>query len=534
MKIERVPYSEMKLFAGFLSDYTNRYDRFSEYYAANPAEEGDLKRCAEQALAVERPRAALAAALEKYNLRLGASEAALANIAQLRNTDCAAVLTGQQPGLLGGPLYTAYKALTAIRLARFFKDDLGVPCVPLFWNASDGHDAREYASVTMPAADGGPVRRTLRDIPRAASAFDVTVAQECLNLLNEYCTSLPQTEFRGGIADMLAASYEGNLAESFSRVMLRLFSEHGLVLVEPRLFRKEAAAIITREIETRGESSAAIREARRSLEQAGFAPPLTGTEGIKAFIHEEGRRRRIQPSEGGFSSREREYSTGELLKVLEREPERFSPDAALRPIVQDALLPTAAYVAGPTEVAYFAQLKNVYRFFDVPMPVIYPRASATLVDRNAARILENFHLDVKGFLNGAQPPEDVLNSAKDDGLEKGFAEMLAELEKRLVELREMTLKHEPTLDGPFGRSERNIRSEITKLREKAVAARLNRLGIGRRQWSRIGGALLPEGKLQERVCTATPWLCRYGLNFLDSMLERLPFRQFCHTIVYLD
>ena len=532
MRIEQVPYSELRLFDGILPDYVSDYARLSGYYTANPAEADDLRRRAEAALSRKRPREAAARALDEYNRRLGAGEETPANIAKLRGEDCAAVVTGQQPGLFGGPLYTVYKAMTAIRLARLFDEDLGVPCVPVFWNASDGHDAGEYASITMPGRDGRPTRRRLRDIPGFASAFDVEVTRECRDLLNEYCSSLPETEFSAEVVETLKSAYEGNLAESFSRLMLGLFSRHGLILMEPRLLRREAAGIIAREIETRGESSASIREAKRSLKEKGYTPPVTGEEEVKAFIYEGKRRRRIRASEGGFSSREREYSTGEILELVESEPERFSPDAALRPIVQDALLPTAAYVAGPTETAYFAQLKKAYEFFDVPMPAIYPRVSATLVEAKIARLLANFNIVAKGFLNGARPQDNVENAEGNNGLEKEFAAMLDEMERRLKRLRGMALKYEPTLEKPFDRSERSIRRELEKLRDRAASARLNRLGTGRRQRLRVGDALLPGGKPQERVYTMWPWLCKYGVELTDGLLERLPFQEFHHTLIY--
>lgn len=535
MRIERVPYSELGLFAGVLPAYVSDYAGLADCYAADPADADGLKRRADAARAGRHPRAAVALALEKYNRGLGADEAALANAARLRSADCAAVVTGQQPGLLGGPLYTWHKALTAIRLARHFEQDLGVPCVPVFWNASDGHAAAEYAAVTLAAKDGAPARRTIRDIPEGAPAFDAQVSRDCTDAVGEYCASLPETEFTAEIADMLTSACRGNLAESFSRLMLRLLSRHGLVLMEPRILRREAAPIIAREIETRGESSASVREAKRRLEAAGYSAPFDGDEGVKVFMHDGGLRRRLETAGDGFRTRGgATFSSRELLDALEKEPGRFSPDAALRPIVQDALLPTAAYVAGPTETAYFAQLKKVYEFFDVPMPVIYPRASATLVEKGIAHFLENFGLAAKDFLNGARPPGDAANPEKDDGLEREFSGMMAEIEKRLAELRATALEYEPTLEKPFEKTEARIRSDLMKLRDRAAAARLNRLGIGRRQWSRLKNALLPEGKLQERVYPLWPWVCRHGPGLLDELLEYLPFREFCHTLVCFE
>ena len=532
MRIEAIPYSELRLFSGILPDYTGDFSRVAEYYSGNPAREDDLRRGAENALARPCPREAVAKALEEYNRRLGAQQPTLDNIMKLRSNGCAAVVAGQQPGLLGGPLYTIYKALTAIRLAAFL-DGRGAPCVPVFWNASDGHDADEYATLLMPPKDNGPAMKRLADLPESASAFDVPVTRECVGLLEEFLAALPETEFRNETTNGIISVYKGELAESFTRFMLRLLSKHGLIMFEPRLLRREAAGIIAREIESRGESSAAIRDAAKRLKSAGCVPPFSGDEGIKVLLYENGRRQRLQAADGGFRTREKKYSTAELLDMLEREPERFTPDAALRPVTQDALLPTAAYVAGPTEIAYFAQLKKVYEFFGVPMPIAYPRASATLVENSVLKFLGNFRMNVKEFLNGAQPPEEARSSGKDERVEKQFAELLAEISKHLEELRAMTLQYEPTLQKPFEKVEKNVKAELEKLKDKAVAAQLNRLGIGRRQWSRICGSLLPAGKLQERVETVVPWLCKYGGGLLDEMLEELPLKGFHHSLVYL-
>jgi uncharacterized protein YllA (UPF0747 family) len=251
------------------------------------------------------------------------------------------------------------------------------------------------------------------------------------------------------------------------------------------------------------------------------------------LIYENGRRQRVQASEGGFSTRERKYSARELLDLLEREPQKFTPDAALRPVTQDAMLPTAAYVAGPTEIAYFAQLKKVYEFFGVPMPVLYPRASVTIVDAGVAKFLGNFGLSAKDVLNGARPPEEAMSAAKDDRVKRQFAELLAEIGKHLEELRQMTLKHEPTLQKPFEKVERNVKAELEKLKDKAVAAQLNRLGIGARQWSRICDSLLPCGKMQERADTIVPWLCKYGGGMLDELFKAPPLNEFKHALAYL-
>jgi len=533
MRIELIPYSELKPFSGILPDYAGDFAKVAEYYAANPGNAEDLKHGVEGALARQYAREGLAGTLTEYNRRLGAGEATLANIEKLRAGNCVAAVTGQQPGLLGGPLYTMYKALTAIRLARLISERCGAQCVPIFGNASDGHDADEYATVLMPPVNNGPARRRLADVPESASAFDVKVTRECAKIIGEFEAALPKTEFRREVFETLRSAYEGNLAESFSRLMLRLLSKQGLILMEPRLFRSEAAHIIARELETHGESSRAIREAGQRLKDAGYAPPFTGDEGVKVLIYENGRRQRLRAEGSGFRTREKEYSVWELLGLLGREPERFTPDAALRPVTQDALLPTAAYVAGPTEIAYYAQLKQAYEFFEVPMPVIYPRASGTLVENNISKYLGNFGINLREFLNGTQPPEDVGHPERNGRVEKEFAELLTEIGKHLGELREMTLKYEPTLEKPFEKVERNIKSELEKLRDKAVGAQLNRLGIGRRQWSRICEALMPQGKLQERAETVIPWLCKYGRELLDELVEELPLEEFKHALIYL-
>lgn len=289
MQTEFIPYRELRPFAGLAADYAADFSRVAGYYSANPASLSDLKRCAATALKFARPREAVAHALAEYNRRLGADEKALANAAMLARPDWAAVVTGQQPGLAGGPLFTFYKAFTAIKLARFLCEK-GVPCVPIFWNASDGHDVSEYAALPM-TLEEGTIEKRLKELPEAASAFDVKVTLECLSLLAEYRAALPETEFRDEVAERILSVYEGNLAESFSRLVLRLLAGTGLILMEPRLLRRETARLIAREIETGGESSGLIRDAAARLKAAGYEPPFTGEEGVKALLYEDGKRR---------------------------------------------------------------------------------------------------------------------------------------------------------------------------------------------------------------------------------------------------
>ncbi|OGB94046.1 MAG: bacillithiol biosynthesis cysteine-adding enzyme BshC, partial [candidate division NC10 bacterium RBG_16_65_8] len=294
-----------------------------------------------------------------------------------------AVCTGQQTALFGGPLFTLYKALTAVALASRLEHALRRPVVPLFWMASEDHDVAEADHVYLADRGGNltQLRHTAWASPDGFMPANLRLGpaiHETLARLREF---LPATEFSDALCDALARAYipDRTLSEAFARWLTHLLGETGLVLVDaadPDL-KRLAAGIFRREVEEAPRTSAAILDVSRALRASGYPAQIDARpDGVNCFLLQAGRRA-LARDPAGFRLRD----TGEVIsaaalhRMAQESPERFSPNVALRPVVQDTLFPTLAYVAGPGELAYFAQLRPVYAAFDVPMPAIVPRAT---------------------------------------------------------------------------------------------------------------------------------------------------------------
>ncbi|MFQ5791422.1 MAG: bacillithiol biosynthesis cysteine-adding enzyme BshC, partial [Acidobacteriota bacterium] len=395
--LQRLDYRELSGYKSLFLDYLHRFERLAPFYAAPP---GKSESWRETAQAVERyPHnyTRVAEALETTNRTLGADGPALQAVDALRS-GALAIVTGQQVGLLGGPLYTLYKALTAVELARRASERLGRVVVALFWMDADDHDFEEVRHVRLLSTSHDVV--TLTYEPDGASDR-VPVAWHPLGpsieaMIGQAGASIPPSEFKNEVLDGLRQSYAAgqSLAAAFGSWLLRMTRGTGLAVVDPtvRELKALAAPLFEREAVEKSESSRLVRETTERLLSLGYhAQAATTSERLNMFYAAPGRFHIV--TEG---SRLRLTSNGGLLpvdevrKLLREEPERFSPNVLLRPLFQDSLLPTLAYVAGPNELAYFAQLAAVYRHFEVPMPLIVPRASFTILDKPHARFIRRY------------------------------------------------------------------------------------------------------------------------------------------------
>jgi bacillithiol biosynthesis cysteine-adding enzyme BshC len=354
-----------------------------------------------------RPLAAVVAdAIAQQNARLSSGAVVDHNVARLR-AGAAAVVTGQQVGLFLGPLYTVYKAASAIRLARDLERETGTPVVPVFWLQTEDHDLPEIASCRVPGAAGAPCRLALAASPAArVSIAHVRLPAEverCLRELRVEIGSLPHAEAH---LERLQRHYRPGTgwADAFAGVLAELFAPDGLVIVDPRTpeLAGAAAGVHQRAIERAEGIASALSAGSRGMEAAGFEASVHVREGaLLSFFHPTGAeesRYRLVPTAGGWREvgGERTHGTGALLDALARNPLSFSTSALLRPIVQDVLLPTAAYVGGPGEIAYFAQLAPLYEAYDLTMPMIVPRAGFRIVEDGTRRLLRRVGLDASG------------------------------------------------------------------------------------------------------------------------------------------
>ena len=341
------------------------------------------------------PRQALTDLLQQQAEDWGTSDSVLTQIEKLRDANTVAVVTGQQVGLLGGPAYTLYKALGAIKLAQQL-DQQGIPAVPIFWLASYDHDLAEVQRVELFAGRSRPDILSL-DLPITQTPVGCNqLGSGICSLLDELARSLKNLPFSQDVITTLRAIYQPNATFSlaFARWLSDLTQHQGLIILDPakRQFAELTRHILTRELFEAENSQTALRRTRQKLTAEGRAEIIPTDRDVLQlfFMDAEGVRRRLRRLEDGFemTSTHAYLSNDAARNILRRQPERFTPSALLRPICQDAVLPTIAYVAGPTEQQYFTQLCEVYAWASVPMPEIVARPAFTLIDSHTASLLE--------------------------------------------------------------------------------------------------------------------------------------------------
>jgi uncharacterized protein YllA (UPF0747 family) len=454
--------------------------------------------------AVRLDPAALGHALEAYARRHGAPTAVIENARRVGRGEARVVVTGQQPGLLGGPLYTLHKAATAIRLARDASARPGAPSVvPVFWNHSDDHDWDEVnrAFLVNPNQD---LQRLRLDVANDGRAIrHVPVGDQLQEVVAAAMDMLPDTEFRSWTLDVFQPrGREEHLGDGLARLLFALFGRHGLLVIEPRDLPPEAFATLPdwwRRAET---VRARTRDAVDHLGAIGLDSSIDPNTTLMFAIDEDGRRRGLVDGEDAPDATS------------------LSPGVLLRPGWQDACLPSAGFVVGPGEIAYLAVVGRLYRELGVPRPVLVPRASLTLCEPSMAKHLARFGWDLVRLADGPERLIDVVgDEVEDDDVGGILDELVARLDADLKRVVESVQKTEGSLAGAVERVRSKTRSEIQKLAQRLRNAQRNRLGTGARQVRRLCNNLRPRGRLQERVLCPLPHLLMHGEALADVLIE---------------
>lgn len=459
------------------------------------------------------------------------------NLALLSGPRARVVATGQQAGLFGGPALVLYKAAAAIRLARDLQRETGEPHVPVFWIASDDHDFAEVSAHAWIDAAGRLREQRVDENPSDSGkpVFARALGTEPFaNLLAEFEASTPPTLFREGVLAALRSLDPTTWESQFASCLLAWFGDAGLVPFVPRMAwaRRRAAGIMRAEIAARGATARMLREAGEKLEAVGAKGVVIHRAGDEAnfFVDHDGVRAKVRWRGDAaellhpVANRTLAIRTAdELGRCLDESPEAFSPNAALRPVVQDAILPTAAYVGGPAEVVYHAQAGVLYPHFDVFRPAVVPRPSAMAVDPRVRRILERWRLDPAEVARGgpALLRETAARLADRDGLRDAASQRVAALRRDVQALGEVgggdtaieraSARLRSSVEKGAARIERLVQEHLLR-RDAQVAAELEVLL----------DSLFPHGEPQERELGAwSPMLLEGGAAFVRALPDAL-------------
>jgi bacillithiol synthase len=543
MSIDAISFDEIPRTSRLFNDFLYNFSRVERFYQAEGRELDSLIARAPIVSAQSFSRDVVADVLIDQNRKAGASEIAIANIERLRQKDSVVVITGQQAGFFTGPLYTVYKALTAIKLAAQLRER-GVNAVPMFWVAAEDHDFEEVNHTRLVNREGQfiTITYTACSPKEGKPVGQVTLCDEVNGNIDELIAALPASEFMPRLTDDLRASYQAGtgFADAFGKMMLKMMGHLGIALINPlddRL-KQVAGEIYTRAIARVPEFATQLVKESAELEAAGYhAQVYTAPEAVPLFMLDDGRRKAIVRRDDGrfyLKGSENSFNADELLDTVKRCPSCFSPNVTLRPIVQDFLLPTIAYIGGPAEIAYFAQLRPNYKLLDRVEPVVLPRASFTLIEKRHAKTMSKYGIE---FANLFQGQEEVMKKVVERSLDQNTATIFDESEKvfneQLEKLRESLMAVDPTLAEALKSGREKIFYQLHNLRTRFIHNRSKRDETMQQQIERLFAVLYPNKNLQEREINVSYFLARYGYELIDKLYQEVDVGFRDHKLIYL-
>lgn len=496
-----------KLFA----DFQYHFDRVRKYYPHWPGDPASYFTAAQQIEYPAERRAALVAALRARN---GASPA-LELLAQPGTT---AVITGQQVGLFSGPAYTIYKALTAIRLARQLNES-GLAAVPVFWLATEDHDLAEVNHTFVCGDSHQPVRLTAPD----TGEWQQPVGAIRLNHppVDELRRTLESLPFGPEVADLVAEAYAPGhtFGESFEKLLRKLLEPWGMLYVDPldHAFREIAAPLLKEALLRAPELKQRVLERNRELEADGYHAQVHVDAQTSFFFLLEGERRiTLRWQNGEYVSKDRRYSVAELAEKAVQ----LSPNALLRPVVQDYILPTVAYIGGPAELAYLAQSQPFYQGLLGRSPVVVARNGFTLLDARAHKLMNRYDLGLPCFFHGEEClREKIAKKLVPAALTEGFQDLEKLAAAGFDRLRSELAAFDPTLAAALDKSRSKVLYQLSKIERKTARESLRRDLRATEEARYLSGLIFPEKHLQERFYSILPFLANHGFGLLDTLYE---------------
>lgn len=510
-----------------------------DYHYLDPADD-------EQRLAELRersfPREALSDVLMAYNRRFSPSDEVAGNIEKLRRPDSSVVIGGQQAGLLTGPLYTIHKCISIIRLARKKEEQLGVPVVPVFWIAGEDHDFDEVNHTYV--WEQNRIRKVA--VPRP-TPFKTSVSNTELNKktmaswIDDVVKSFGEREHTKEIMHILRDSLRksGTFTDFFAHILMSLFKGYGLVLVDsddPDLRRVESP-FFKQMIRDNEGIDGAVSQQLHKLAEAGYDRPIDVGH-AHLFFNVNGERTLLERDETGhFRGKNNAcvLTEAELLRIAKDAPEKLSNNVVTRPLMQELLFPTLAFIGGPGEIAYWGTFKTMFHSFGCRIPPVVPRLQITLVDRQTEKWLAQHGTSLEEAMReGVRGAKATwLDEEHGSGVREAIQQTKEDIERAHERLRQLAIDIDPHLE-PLGRKNvahlftqvdyfgRQIERSYRQPYERKLA-----------KFDHIEACLHPRQAPQERVWGVFPFLNRYGVDLIDRLVEApLSFNKL-HKVVLL-
>jgi bacillithiol biosynthesis cysteine-adding enzyme BshC len=481
--------------------------------------------------------------LTEQNRSFSAGAATFANIDRLRKPETLVVIGGQQTGLFGGPLYTLHKAITVVKLAEALTSRLQRDVVPVFWMASDDHDFVEVNHIHVPDLSG-QIQKIVDEGQEEGERTPVSsrhISGDISLFLKQLLSYLPETEFSAGMVSELETAYRPGRGypEAFAIWLQKVLDRYGLIVVEPAdpRLKQPLIPLFRREIIEESPVSEAVLAQTGRLVKDGYDAQLQLQDGILNIFCHTPQRESISFRNGKYMLKNsgKEFSQTEILTLLENQPENFSPNAAFRPLIQDFMLPTLAMVLGPSEIAYFVQLKTAYERMGIDMPIVFPRASITLMEPRAARILRKYDITMQDIF---QNKDRIIDSLVAREIPKSLFSTIENGEKTVSgiwnDLVERASSFDANLQKPAEIAKGRSISQFEFLNKKIMQAARQKDEVLRSQVQKMLNLLYPMSSPQERIFNLLPFYVRFGKQFIDTIYTRTDIFDPDHQVITFD
>lgn len=533
-------------------DYIFNYPKLKKYFNYDP---GDIESYHDRIKKIagsydNTNREVLADILRKNNKYLGAGDRTLKNIDKLANKDSVIIIGGQQPGLFTGPVFIIYKIITVLRLSKYIEERTRTPVVPCFWNASDDKSSTQIDNLGIIDVRYRQIKINIEGIRANRRLSNISMSlNDYENVIKEMEALMPggiSGEVRTLLTDILyglskkADDGDGvGLCDVFSSIVLKLFSEWGLVIIDPsdKRLKEMGSGFLKKDIEEHEAINDLIISRGEELIKSGYHAQIDPQKDTLDFFYNiDSKREKIRiMAESVFRIKDKDYSREELLKLVESDPLAISWNVVLRPLIQDSLFPVAATVCGPGEVSYFAQLAEVYKYMDIELPVIYPRYSATIIEDKIEKILKK--PDMTDIILSHERSDAIRSVLEGEDAEKTgrlLEGLQEEIDKKIEDAESKIKIYGIDPESAFDRIKRNMDKEL-KILSKKIYSKLkkqNQCIID--DIDRIYLNVFPDGNLQERMINIFYYLNRYGIDMISSLYYSFEPLEREHRFLYFS
>lgn len=526
-----------------MQDYRSQSDKILTKFHYNPYKQEDYKQRVRDVKEQTYQREQLADHLHRVNEDWGAPEQTLFNIHRLRDSESVVVVGGQQAGLLTGPLYTIHKIISILVLAEEQERELGVPVLPVFWVAGEDHDFDEINHIYMPYGHRMKKFKIMQKQVDKPSVSDMEMDKEALSTwLERLFSQLQETELTNDLYKMLLAelSQSTSFVDYFARLVFHLFPEKGLILMDsdhPEL-RKLESSYFKSLIHRQESISEGVVRALHEAAQQGYPINLDSDPSNGHLFYDQGGRVLLErDEEGKWKGKDGActFTTEELLQIAEETPEKLSNNVVTRPLMQEMVLPTLSFIAGPGEVGYWAALKPAFESLDLKIPPVTPRLSISLLDRKSEKWMRKHSLQVQKAVN------DGVNEDKNYWISMQSyppIEQLSDEVKKAIERAHRPLKEKAhSIRDDIGQlAEKNLFElfrDVEFLQERMIHAFEEKHAHELEIFDEVDLTLNPEGRLQERTWNILPWANKYGLTLSERLCDLDYDWSKAHHVVYL-